>query len=174
MAFITATEFLNQRDKRRVADFCSDTGVPIPASSLTTNTILLQMLEEGAGVIVMACRLGERYSLEDLHTLAASTDYSGSALKRLNGDLSYCYLMARRGLSEEETAQLSALKGEAMATIDQLRLGERIFDIGGAPDAGLPEKVVLGIDSQIDGTAIATKTRLWGRTSFTNPWGWRR
>lgn len=167
--------FINQYDVRRICQLLSDTGAPVTQVSVLTNPVLLQILYEATGIVAMAARVGQKYSENNLESLGDVTGTikaddglqygktpSGNFLRRLVGDIAYGLIIARRGLSAEEMAEQAPTWPIAMGYLEQLRSGDRIFDIGGAPDAGLPNIQQLGSLLDRNMTSISSKTRIWG------------
>lgn len=166
--FITAAQFLEAYDERRVSQLCSSTGTPITSAALPTNTTLLNALNRAAGMITAACRVGQRYQYDDLVTLSEGTDPGSYVIQQLNADLAFGLLNARRGLSMEELSVQAPMWAFAQDYLNQLRLGERIFDIAGDADAGLPDVVRLGVNKDTWARTIGAESRLWGSGITTN------
>lgn len=174
MAYITAAQFILQYDKRRIAQLLSDTGTPITAAALTSDATLAQILEEASGYVSAACRVGQRYLAASLDTCAAASTPSGNLLRRITGDLAFGLLVARRGLSMDELYKQAPFYQMAMGYLEQLRLGERLFDIDTTAQAGVPDVAVLGSANDagaFNPKSISSKTRIWGQTPF-NSSGW--
>ena len=161
--YLPNNEFLSFYDRRRVASFLSDTGTPIADGLLATDPILARLINAAEGKVNIACRVGRRYDLGSLASYAA-TD-AGNVLKELVADLAWHGLISRRGFKEEETAALAPRYAMAEQTLELLRLGERVFEIDDAPQAGLPGYTTLG---SLVTTSIKYKTAFWG-TFCSNP-----
>lgn len=161
--YLTNDEFLDFYDRRRVASFLSDTGVPVVDGLLATDARLARLIKSAEGRVNIACRVGRRYDPASLIAYAA-TDL-GTVLKELVADLAWHGLISRRGLKEEETAALAPRYAMAEQTLELLRLGERVFEIDDAPQAGLPGYTTLG---SLVTTSIKAKTAFWG-TFCSNP-----
>lgn len=144
--YITGSQFLLNYDARRVAELISDTGEPVPSGSVATNEVLVEMLNQAESMVNLATRVGDRYSIADLTTLAADP-IDGGSLRRLVSDIAWGLICKRRGMSQSSIGDQAPGYQEAMQTLELLRLGERIFDFDGAAAAGLPSVQQLGVDS---------------------------
>lgn len=190
-AFVTSSQFLFYTDSRRVCELLSDSdsGTPIPLIELPTNATLLEILQDATQEVIEACLVGKRYTVAELMSLAAdnqggsvsinpSGDYVitggntvkgiGSSLRKLTAALAWGTLVDRRKYSSEEFSKLAPSWAMAQQKLELLRLGERIFQITGADEAGLPSVVKLGVDSDLAGTTIASKVGLFGTIALGN------
>lgn len=143
MAYATGAEFTTRYDARRLAQLVADDGVQVASGTVATNNVLLAALEDASAAINSACYVGERYDASSLGALTTNGEY---LLKRLCCDIAFGYLVARRGLSTDETNKLAPRYVEALAYLDLLRKGERIFDTadGSNANAGLARHVPVG------------------------------
>jgi phage gp36-like protein len=168
MAYITASDFLKCYDSRRVGQLLNDNDEQMFSSQILNSTVLAELLRQATKMIDSACAVGARYDPTELASLALDTD-AGGFIRRVCADIAFGLLVKRRGYSLSETQDLAAGYTEAMGFLDQLRLGERIFDLPGVPEAGLPDVARLGINST--GTSVARNSRFFGITPTTRPYG---
>lgn len=142
-AYLTGDQFLQCYDARRVGQWLSDNDTPLTPAESASSAILAELVRQAGKMIDSAATNAARYSRQDLGSLAADVE-NGGLIRRLCADLAYGLLAKRRGYSAAEVAELAPGYVEAMSMLDQLRLGERIFDLPGVPEAGLPGVVRLG------------------------------
>lgn len=160
-SYLTGNQFLLAYDARRVGELLSDTGTPIVSGSIPSDPVLIEMINQAESMVNLATRVGDRYQTSDLVSLAADA-IAGGTLRRLVADLAWGLLNKRRGISASDLGTMAPGYGEALQTLELLRLGERIFDLPEAAEAGLPSVQKLGSDSP--GQLVA-KTRFFGCTS---------
>jgi phage gp36-like protein len=128
-SYATGTDFLKRFDARTTGDLCSDDGNRVPPALLLTDPNLLAALSDASGVINSAIFQGNRYQASDIAQL---TDVDLSLLIRLCCNLAFGLLMMRRGNDVTGVPQYQ----EALRVLEQLKKGERIFNIQSAKDAG--------------------------------------
>jgi hypothetical protein len=160
VAYCTAAYFIRNYDNRQLQQNLSDTGTPVSADDLTTNTTLLQLLEEASEMIAAAVEVGKRYTPAQLTALAA-LESGGYLLKRLTGDLAYGLLMSRRGRAAADVQRLAPMYGYALQTLEQLRTGAHLFPgvpDGTHPEAGLPDVADLNSSTQTARITTFTST----------------
>lgn len=133
--YATVADLILAYDSRRVAELASDTDTPVASGSLATDAVLLRMLADGANLIQLAARFADRYSQADLDAVYADPINKYSII-RLNVDLAFGLLVARRGYRASELADLAPNWVIANQTLELLRLGNRVFDVASAPEAG--------------------------------------
>lgn len=88
----------------------------------------------------------------------------GADLRRVVAGLAWGYLLGRRELAADSYEKLAGAYTVAQAKLQQLTLGERIWQIPGADSAGLPSVQRLG--SRTGRRNIARKVRLWGNLAL--------
>lgn len=88
------SDFIVRYDVRTVADLLSDTGAPVAAASVATNSVLSSLLQDASADIDAACFRGNRYTPAQLIDL---TGTSAQLLIRLCCDMGLLYLKRRRG-----------------------------------------------------------------------------
>jgi hypothetical protein len=190
--YVKVTDMLKRYDARRVADFVSDTSQR-PGGQITNQTQLTALIEllkddttlqealyDASEQVNLAILVGKRYTREQLLDLVlyglpynnkTRPEPGGYAIIRLVSDLAFALLVARRGLSAEDTAKLSPRAEEAYKMLAMLRAGERIFDVldGSNADAGLARHVPVGPADPSNTTNYVTSTaRYFGQIPGTN------
>lgn len=145
MAFASASDLVARYDERIVADLASDSGVPV--TDISNDARIAAALDDGAGRILAACLNGQIYSEDDLDALTGS---SASLLKRINCELTIVFLMGRRPEKFASDEYRQAMESAEMY-LEQLRKGERLFNVAGAKDSTVPE---------IDGPRVSAYNRL--------------
>lgn len=161
-SYLTGSQFLLSYDARRVGELLSDTGSPIALGSIPSDPVLIEMINQAESMVNLAVRVGDRYQISDLVSLA-SDDVGGGTIRRLVADLAWGLLNKRRGISQNDLSTTAPGYGEAMQTLELLRLGERIFDFPEAAEAGLPAVQQVGLRS---GNQLVAKTRFFGCTAI--------
>lgn len=92
-------------------------------------------MEDASGALIAAIKRGNRYSDDDISLLSGP---SLSFLKRVVCDLSFAYLVMRRGYGADEvTAQAPGFKS-AQEILKKLQDGELVFDLANQRSAGTP------------------------------------
>lgn len=125
---------LARYDNKRLGELVRDDGTRATSAQLASDTILQAMLDDAAAMVDSAVRVGERYSTLDL-----TTTLTGNArlfLVRLNCDLAYGLLLQRRGFPADQLNNLAPGYTAALAQLDLLREGERIFNLTEQADKG--------------------------------------
>lgn len=150
-SYATAADVVARYDIRRLSQFLSDTGTPVCtqtqinsgacATMLVTNANLIAMIADASNKILMSCRVANRYLQSDLDKIYGDSDRSPSLI-RLVCDLTFGYVMMRRGLGLREVYNLAPGFKEALDTLEQLKMGYTVFDDAppdgsDAPNAGV-------------------------------------
>ena len=161
MAYASGSDMVARYDVRRMGQWLSDSGVPVEDGDVPSNTKLAALLNDASELVNSAAFVGKRYSRANLTSL--SSDDGGPLLKRIVCDLAYGMLAMRRGYSIKELTDLAPGWEWAQEMLEQLRLGERIFDFTAAADAGLVE--VVSVTDQ-SGSLLSKNTRLFGITNL--------
>jgi len=151
MAYATPTHLLARYNANRLGQLVKDDGTTASSSQLLTDPNLQAALDDGAGQIEMACLAGNRYQQTDLQTLVAayglgptSPQYnSGSLLVRLNCDLAYGCLVGRKGMDAATQQAMAPRSAWAESVLEQLRNGDRVFNVAINLSAGTPSGVDL-------------------------------
>lgn len=131
-SYCTAAEFVKRYDLRQIGDLIGDDDTRVDGCNIATHPNVLAALEDASGEVEMACLVGKRYVPTDLNTL---TGMSKRRLQKLVSDLAMWCLMCRRYPAMEPTTTYSG----AVALLQQLREGVRIFGLEETADAGLPK-----------------------------------
>ena len=158
--YITPADFLARKDANSISQYVCDTpNTPIPSSQLPTilytNTNLLVALNSACGELESACLRGQAYAVSDLQSLqGASLDY----MKTILSDIATYRIMTRRlGPAPPETVVQAY--NEAMASLDALSRGERIFSFQQSAQAGVAATVPM---PQFQGFANNLISARWG------------
>ncbi len=156
MNYITPSELLNYYDSRRVLELASDTTSPATVSGLATNPILLTAIRTASSLIDSHVQTGRRYErtqLEDIVTAANAGGASEAAKKRaepiksLCAHLTFGYLMTRRGYSAQKLQELAPMYADALQSLNLLSSGQRILDLDGPKNAGVPKRQPIGTNT---------------------------
>lgn len=147
-------------DSRRVLEIASDTGADASLADLS-NTASAAYKTINNGIRVASSDLdshvqqGRRYARTDLEfmvsdALANPTDEAkvkrAGLLRQLIADLTFGFLMSRRGYAEDRMKLLAPRYDLALDTLRALASGVQVFDLDAQLDAGLPRGVPIGIN----------------------------
>jgi hypothetical protein len=159
--YCDGSELALRYDKRRLMELYTDDGVR-PTSYDAYNANLLAALEDATAEINAAIFIGYKYTAAGFSPttfLSGLTDTGQRLIRRLAADLAYANLVSRRGLSTTETSNLAPRNLIAQQMLEQLRQGERIFDMvdQSSANAGIAHHAPLGI-SDISNTGIVTSS----------------
>lgn len=132
-AYAEPSDMLARHDQSVVAQLCSDDGHKVPAEDLATDPNLLAALEDASGDVEAALLIGKRYSVEDLEGL---TGNSLAKLKRIVCTIAMANLLERRPVVHIQEADTYLKRAEAY--LEQLRTGQRIFNLEDQVDTQLP------------------------------------
>jgi len=157
-SYATAADVVSRYDIRRLSQFLSDTGTPVctnaeiangtcASTNMPANTNLLNMIKDASNKVLMSCRVANRYLQSDLDRIYADTDRRES-LVRVVCDLTWGYVMMRRGLGLREVSNLAPGFDEAIKTLQMLERGLLVFDDSppdgtDAPTAGVEVETLL-------------------------------
>jgi phage gp36-like protein len=136
----------------RVGQLVRDDGSTASPTQLDTDANLQAALDDASGEIELAALAGQRYATTDLQALKtayaagpSNSQYnSGALLVRLTCDLAYGNLIGRKGMDAATTDAMAPRVRWAQAVLQQLRDGDRIFNIDANTLAGLPLNVEIG------------------------------
>jgi hypothetical protein len=144
VSFCTAAQFLVAYDTRRIRQLLSDSGTPLTEGEVESSDVLQQLLDEAADLVYASVMVGKRYTADDLTTLAASTT-SGFFLRRLNADLAFGLIVARRGVSATDITKLAPMFAAAHNYLNDLRNGILLFPKidDSRAEAGVPKAADL-------------------------------
>lgn len=136
MAYASPSDMLARYDARTLGDLVSDDNEQITAVDLTTDAVLLAMLDDASGSIDSELSVGGRFKPADLAGLTGS---ELSHLKRITCDIAFAYLLRRRGGIDAEKHGANLKLAETH--LERLRRGETIFRI---PDTTNSEPLSTG------------------------------
>lgn len=141
MAFATPDDVVTRVDYRWLALFVLDEDAPASLQDVLDSTRLAAALEDAAGLILMYTRQGGRYTLANLTDL---TGPSASLLVRMNVDLAATLLAEARQVPSADIEKTIPGYGRTMSLLQQLSLGNVIFDVPAVADAGVPHLAYRG------------------------------
>jgi phage gp36-like protein len=128
MAYATPSDLLARNDARIIGDLLYDNGVRINETDILTNDAVETALDDASGLVNSAAFVGGRYTAADLTGLTGADQ---SFLVRLTCNLAFILLVQRRGIDTSPYPQWA----DAQNTLQQLRFGERIFNVVGVQEA---------------------------------------
>lgn len=117
------------------------------------------MLEDAAGMILAYALQGGRYTEDDLANL---TGASLSLLIRLNVDLASAMLAEARQVPVEDVEKTIPGYGRTLKFLEQLQLGNVIFNVTAAIEAGSPK-----LAYNTAGYMVPNMERYFGDVNFT-------
>lgn len=135
MSFATPADLKTRYDERLLGQLVRDDGTKASSTALDTDTILQAALDDAAGDIVSACIVGQRYSEDDLNSLAG---YSLDHLKRINCDVAMRYLADRRVHAKANEA-IERIMERGEKYIKRLQDGETLFNLTAQVAAAVPK-----------------------------------
>lgn len=136
MAFATPADVVTRIDVRWLGDLVLDNNTRATEAQVLASTRLQAALDDAAGIILAYALQGERYSREDLASL---TDEGLSLLIRLNVDVAASLLAEGRQVPQADIEKTIPGYGRSMGLLQQLQLGNVIFEVAAAGRAGIPE-----------------------------------
>jgi phage gp36-like protein len=160
MAFATAQDMLDRIDSRWLCDLILDDGTAGTEAEFLASTRVAAVLDDAAGIILAYALQGGRYTEDDLDDL---TGASLSLLVRLNVDLASALLAEARQVPVEDVEKTIPGYGRTLKFLEQLQLGNVIFNVQAAIDAGSPK-----LAYNVAGYMIPTMERYFGDVNFTD------
>lgn len=165
--YCTAADLLVYHDWQQVAMLVRDGDDALPDKTATAaSAIVAAVLLAASGELESACLIGQRYTPADL---AALTGASAARRSKLVADLAFWRLAQRK---QPMSANPDAVPGakEALAELDRLRNGERIFSFTESAEAGLPTVSDPAVTS-LANPIVAESARYFGthRTGHIRP-----
>jgi len=155
MSYATGNDLVSRYDVRLLGDLCQDAGDRISdLPVLVAHPNIIQALEDASGMVNSAALVGKRYSTKDLRDM---TGDGAAFLKRIVVDIGFSLLRQRRGYDIQQFPTVQ----ESFKFLDRLRLGERVFDIESAEDAGLPHTAEIPHYTVEQQHVLTTNTRYW-------------
>jgi phage gp36-like protein len=160
-AYATPADLIARYDKRDIAQWASDTGLPITETKLPNDLNVLAALADASGDIEAACLMSDRYLPQDLGALQGN---SQNLLKRLTCELAIGYLYERRLRRGEESEPAAYKRG--LETLERLRKGEWVFGFVEHGDAGVvSHQVEAAGDVEARNMTTFLSARYFGRRS---------
>lgn len=135
-SYASATDMIRRYDVRRLGELVRDNGTRATSGQLLSDTIMQEMLDDGTGMIEAACRVGKKYTRDDLDGMTGADEH---LLIRLNCDLAYGSLLKRRGTSAQAMQEMAPRYFMALDILKKIWCGEWVFDLDAVKEAGLPE-----------------------------------
>ncbi len=179
--FITNTEFLQRFDGRWISQNLLDNGTVPSIASLQDITspggaVLAEMLSDASEMVMGAAAVGKRYTEDDLRiNLVATPPHpgGGALLLRVVSNLAMGLILMRRGRAISDERALSGPYTDALAALEELRRGERVFwAVPLVPEAGLAAVAGLGPIPGIDPpTIVQLAGRYFGSVAGCYPYG---
>lgn len=136
MAFATAQDMLDRIDNRWLCKLILDDQTAATTSQFLASARTAAALEDSAGIIVAHTLQGGRYATADLEAL---TGPSLGLLIRMNVDLAAALLAEARQVPLQDVEKTIPGYGRTLQLLSQLQLGNIVFDIQTAIDAGSPK-----------------------------------
>jgi phage gp36-like protein len=131
MSYASPSDFLKRYDARVLGDLVGDSGVRVDPSALLQNVNVQAALDDASGMIDSAVLVAQKYTPDEL---AALTGVDAAFLIRIVCNLAFGLLTMRRGQPTEQIEQYK----EALAALELLRSGERVFNVLANEEAGNP------------------------------------
>jgi len=176
--FVTNRQFLQRYDGRWVGQNILDDNSAASIASLQivsteAGTRLQSILSEASEMVMSAAAVGARYTERDLRDRPNdSPPYVGGGdfLVRIVCNIAMGLVLMRRGRALSDENALSGPYNDAMAQLELLRRGERIFfNVPGVPEAGLPSTASMAPRPGIDPPLITQEAaRYFGTGPFPN------
>jgi hypothetical protein len=141
MAYITASQFLDRYDPRRVGAMAGDAGAIVSQSDIEagSNDVVNAALADATGMINSAILRGQRYKVSDLTGL---TGDDAAFLYRLTANLAYGLMKLRRDIPLQEGDPYYM----ALTDLERLSNGDRVFNVDGAIASGVTTTIRLSDD----------------------------
>lgn len=187
LSYLTPSELPTYYDVRRVLELASDTGTDATLADLTNTgsaayAVVMAAIRVAASDLDNHCQLGRRYQRTDLEkivteALAAPNDEAkqkrAGMIRQIVADLTFGYLMSRRGYSEDRMRSVAPRYEMAQDTLRALAGGALVFDLDDNIAATLPSGVRIGDNSY----RVGAYNRMFGRWEDSRPtrgfrWYW--
>ena len=138
-SYISTAELIESFDSRMVFQLASYSGSPIAdASALASSAVALNAIEKASAEVESYAKRGGIYTTENLSDLQSNDDWS---LKSLVSTLTMKHLF--RGKTGNLPPDMAAMVAEASQTLEDLRDGKRVFNLGEAHTAGQAKAFVI-------------------------------
>jgi phage gp36-like protein len=135
MAFATPQQMLDRVDARWLCQLVKDDGTAATTAEFLASQRAEDALNDAAGLILSHCLQGGRYTEDDLDAL---TGRGLGLLVRMNVDLAAAFLAEARQVPLEDVERTVPGYGRAMQLLQQLQLGNIIWPVTKAANAGVP------------------------------------
>lgn len=150
--YASPDDMMLRYDVRRLGQLCTDNDTQLTTEQLVQSAILQEAITDASGLVESAVMVGGRYSVTDLLTL---NDNPKRFLARLVCDLTYGFLVSRRGFNSNDIGSLAPGYANALKLLDELRAGTWIFANDAAIEASKPKRVQLSTNV----TLVTTEAR---------------
>ena len=138
-SYISTAELIESFDERMVFQLASYSGTPLAnASALASSAVALNAIEKASAEVESYAKRGGIYTTQNLSDLQSNDDW---ALKSLVSTLTMKHLF--RGKTGNLPPDMSAMIAEATQTLEDLRDGKRVFNLGVAHTAGQAKAFVI-------------------------------
>jgi len=137
-AYASGNDLLVMYDQELVSQLCSKNGVQVQLADIPTNPVILAQLNRATAEINQACTLGNRYFVQDLQGLAASTDDSIRwSIAGLCCAIAMGLLVEGKATTPKEVEALASGFARAQQIMEMLRQGQLVFPLVPQQTAGV-------------------------------------
>ena len=138
-SYISTAELIESFDERMVFQLASYSGAPLAnASALASSAVALNAIEKASSEVESYAKRGGLYTTENLTDLQSDDDW---ALKSLVSTLTMKHLF--RGTTGNLPPDMAAMVAEATQTLEDLRDGQRVFNLDNVIAAGKAKAYVI-------------------------------
>lgn len=136
-AFATPADLAKRYDARTIGDILSDSGQHVSGQELHDNAYLKTILLQATGKMKAHLLRAERYTSEELDGIVAAGGDAAEYLIGICCDLAFWMVWQRRPYTDDQ----QRLQGQQIIkdTLNELRLGDIVFDNARQQDAGTPK-----------------------------------
>ena len=154
-AFATPQNMLDTFDARTLGDLCSDDAHRVSEAALLTDPKMLRALNFATGRIMGACLRAKRYSRDDLEGL---TGESEALLIDMTCRVALWWLWQRKPYTDDQQRQQAKVNSDE--ALEQMRMGDHVFDVEDAKEAGLPSaETVTRVEIERDWSLFVDEAR---------------
>lgn len=159
ISFITTADLLIRYDWRWIGNNILDT---IPSTAATEAQVLASpkveaLIQTASEMVMAAAAVGARYTPEEVQ------QYGGALLAQIVSDLVAGLILKRRMRASDDEKPFTAAYEEALAYLEQLRRGERIFyAVPDVPQAGLPTTTTMAAQPGFGPLLATNNVRVFG------------
>ena len=168
ISFITPADLLIRYDWRWIGQNILDTipGTAANEAGVLASPKVQAFIEEASEMVMGAAAVGDRYTAEEIQ------QYGGALLQRIVSDLVIGLILKRRVRSSKDEEAFTLAYNEALAYLEQLRRGERIFYlVPNVPQAGLPATANMAAQPGFGPPLITNNPRIFGTIGFNQNYG---